>query len=130
MLSRLAASQSPIGNLKRNHHFCSGPLERIVPPRPAVKQTTLYEERIKEDRYRRGPPHQTDLVVPSQCIARGVDQGFGLLRGIALLRGEPARQRLAIVMVNDPLILHNLTVESTPNPFPPQALKPLSFPQF
>src|SRR5260370_41522287 len=120
MLSRLAASQSPIGNLKRNHHFCSGPLERIVPTRPAVKQTTLYEERIKEDRYRRGPPHQTDLVVPSQCIARGVEQVFGLLRGIALLRGEPARQRFAIVMVNDPVERQNLTVEDNPNGMPRQ----------
>jgi hypothetical protein len=38
---RRASPQPPIHDLERNQHFCSGPLQRIVPAGPAVKQATL-----------------------------------------------------------------------------------------
>src|SRR5579884_513373 len=76
-------------------------LQRIEPPGPTVEHDPFQEERVEKRRERRGPRHQAEAVPHPQKLAAPAQQICRLLPRVALLRRQPAHQRLTVVVVDD-----------------------------
>src|SRR6185437_10726127 len=76
-------------------------LQRVEPAGPAVEQTALDEQGIEEHRERGGPAGAEEAIGSAQRLL--TQQVLCLVARVALLRCEPARQRLAVVVVDDAL---------------------------
>src|SRR5712691_3416969 len=95
------SAQPLVDDLEGDQRLGHKALERVAPAGPAIEQAAFGEQRVEEYADRRRPTHTADAVAASQRLDRSFGEIARLLTGVAVLRGEPARQRLAVVVIDD-----------------------------
>src|SRR4029077_11977755 len=64
------------------------------------QNTALHKQHVKKHHNRRKPSHPSNFVDPSTIGTRNAQQIASLEPRILLLRGQPSRKRLPIIVIN------------------------------
>src|SRR5262249_44093488 len=96
VLARGFTAKTTVDQLQRDQAFHQHPLESVKPAWPAVDQAALDHEHIEKDDNWRRPSHTAESIRGRKEALIRLEQIIDFEPGIALLRSEPARQRLAV----------------------------------
>src|SRR5579862_2444342 len=100
-VSLFISAPAPLENFKRDQCFGAKPLQHVIPAGPAVQNAAFDKERVKQNADRREPAQAANTVATLELFARRCDEIAGLDSRVTLLRIEPARQRFAVVVIDD-----------------------------
>ena len=76
-------------------------MQGIIPAGPAIQNAAFGKERVKQNADWREPAQAANAVAALELFARSFEEIAGLGLRITLLRIEPARQWLAVVVIDD-----------------------------
>src|ERR1700722_12314442 len=100
-VSLFISAQALIENFKRDQRFGAKPLQRVIPAGPAIQDAAFDQQRVKQNADRREPAQAANAVAALEFFARRFHEIAGLDLRVTLLRSEPARQRFAVVVIDD-----------------------------
>src|SRR6202044_1392933 len=109
--SLLISAQTPIENFKREQSFGAKPLQRVIPAGPAIQDAAFDQQRVKQNADWREPAQAANAVAALELFARRFDEITRFGSRVTLLRVEPARQRFAVVVIDDAGKRHDFAVD-------------------